>query len=391
MNALYLTELADKTRRGLRGRLANGKSGGGVCFGYRVVPAAEGQPRDDREINESEAVVVRRIFESLVAGLSPKAIARTLNAEGIAGPRRVAWSPSTIYGNHQRATGILNNALSIGQLVWNRQRFVKDRTRAVGSLVSTRRSSGPRPMPWLKSTTLGLCRRPSCGIMSGRSAGGSSIPPNRRGPIWQEPAFQLYNVRQPIKTRMDRPERTAAIEYLRRKGTESPVSKLLSGLRSTFQKFEQTIDRVPEALRPCRPGATSWSVHEIVDHLVESHRPAVLELRALCACVPPDGGPIPARLTSAHPFDRPWAGLVVDLRDIHAKVLELVAGAGDATPITAKAPFVMVVKVPGPTGPEVVQWIEALDWKAYAQALRIHTHEHCAQVERTVAALCAER
>ena len=98
---------------------------------------------------------------------------------------------------------------------------------------------------------------------------------------------------------MDRPERTAAIEYLRRKGTEAPASKLLSGLRSTFQKFEQSIDRVPEAVRPRRPGATSWSVHEIVDHLVESHRPAVLELRALCAGIPPDGGPIPARLTSA--------------------------------------------------------------------------------------------
>jgi hypothetical protein len=147
---------------------------------------------------------------------------------------------------------------------------------------------------------------------------------------------------------------------------------------------------VPEALRPCRPGATSWSVHEIVDHLVESHRPAVLELQALCAGVSPDGGPIPARLTSAHPFDRPWAALVVDLRDIHAKVLELVAGAGEATPVAAKAPFVMVVKVPGPTSPDVVEWVETLYWKAYAQAFRIHTHEHWAQVERTVAALCAE-
>jgi len=190
---------------------------------------------------------------------------------------------------------------------------------------------------------------------------------------------------------MDRPERTAAIEYLRRKGTESSVSKLLSGLRSTLQKFEQAIDRVPEALRPCRLGATSWSVHEIVDHLVESHRPAVLELQALCEGVSPHGGPIPARLTSAHPFDRSWAALVVDLKDVHARVLELVAGAGDATPVAAKAPFVMVMKVPGPTSPEVVEWVEALDWKAYAQALRIHTHEHCAQVERTVAALRAER
>ncbi|WP_456304460.1 recombinase family protein [Acetobacter senegalensis] len=37
MNALYLKELANKTRRGLRGRVEQGKSGGGLCYGYDVV------------------------------------------------------------------------------------------------------------------------------------------------------------------------------------------------------------------------------------------------------------------------------------------------------------------------------------------------------------------
>jgi DNA invertase Pin-like site-specific DNA recombinase len=36
MNALFLKDLADKTRRGLRGRVELGKSGGGLCYGYRV-------------------------------------------------------------------------------------------------------------------------------------------------------------------------------------------------------------------------------------------------------------------------------------------------------------------------------------------------------------------
>jgi len=49
-----------------------------------------------------------------------------VNAERIAGPRSATWSPSTIYGNHKRGTGVLNNQLYIGQLVWNRQRFIKD-------------------------------------------------------------------------------------------------------------------------------------------------------------------------------------------------------------------------------------------------------------------------
>ena len=126
MNALYLHDLAEKTRRGLRGRVEAGRSGGGVSYGYRVVRVLEGQPRGEREIHPGEAAIVQRIFRAFVAGVSPKAIGKTLNAEGIPGPMGVAWSPSTIHGHAGRGTGILNNELYIGRLVWNRQRYVKD-------------------------------------------------------------------------------------------------------------------------------------------------------------------------------------------------------------------------------------------------------------------------
>ena len=42
MNALFLKDLAEKTRRGLRGRIENGKSAGGLCYGYRVVKTLSG-------------------------------------------------------------------------------------------------------------------------------------------------------------------------------------------------------------------------------------------------------------------------------------------------------------------------------------------------------------
>jgi len=187
----------------------------------------------------------------------------------------------------------------------------------------------------------------------------------------------------------DRPERAAAMEFLRRKGTEAPASTLASKLRMTFQQFEQEIERVPEALRAKQPGPLAWSVHEILDHLVESDRPAVLELRQLCAGVSPTSGPIPARLKSPDPLDRPWASLVDELKNLHTQILEIVIKAGDQTPTVARASVTMVIKVPGPNGPEVLEWIDAVDWKAYAQTLRIHAHEHRAQVERTVAALTA--
>ncbi len=126
MNALYLKNLAEKTRRGLRGRVAAGKSGGGNSYGYSVVRVLEGEPRGDRVIDPAQAAIVQRIFREFIAGASPKAIAKRLNAEGIPGPRGGAWSPNTLNGNVGLGTGILNNALYDGRLVWNRQRFLKD-------------------------------------------------------------------------------------------------------------------------------------------------------------------------------------------------------------------------------------------------------------------------
>ena len=75
MGALYLKDLADKTRRGLRGRVEAGKSGGGNAYGYDVVRKvdADGElVRGDRQINEFEAGVVRRIFNDYAAGKSPR-------------------------------------------------------------------------------------------------------------------------------------------------------------------------------------------------------------------------------------------------------------------------------------------------------------------------------
>ncbi len=129
MGALYLKDLADKTRRGLRGRVEEGKSGGGLCFGYDVVKQfdASGEAiRGDRTINKTEAAVVRRIFADYLAGKSSRTIAMALNREGVAGPQGKEWGPTTIHGNPKRGVGILNNQLYVGKLVWNRLRYLKD-------------------------------------------------------------------------------------------------------------------------------------------------------------------------------------------------------------------------------------------------------------------------
>ena len=134
MSALFLRNLAEKTHRGLEGRVKAGKSAGGISYGYRLDrhPLPDGTfSTGDRVINEAEAAIVRRIFAEYDQGKSARSIAIGLNRDGIAPPRSGGngsgtWSFSTISGNWKRGTGILNNELYIGKLIWNRQRFVKN-------------------------------------------------------------------------------------------------------------------------------------------------------------------------------------------------------------------------------------------------------------------------
>jgi site-specific DNA recombinase len=127
--SVQLNNLAAKTHRGLRGRVEEGKSGGGLCYGYRVVKKLDERGeaiRGGREIDEVQVGVVRRVFRDFAAGIGPRAIARTLNEEGITGPEGELWSDTTIRGHAKRGTGLINNELYIGRLVWNRQHYVKD-------------------------------------------------------------------------------------------------------------------------------------------------------------------------------------------------------------------------------------------------------------------------
>ena len=129
MNALFLKDLAAKTHRGLRGRVEAGKSGGGLCYGYDVVKRhdAAGEPiRGERTVNETEAAIVRRVFREFASGASPRAIVRRLNGDGIPGPKGKLWTDTVLRGHAKRGTGLLNNELYIGRLVWNRQRFMKN-------------------------------------------------------------------------------------------------------------------------------------------------------------------------------------------------------------------------------------------------------------------------
>ena len=124
MAQMALKDLGEKTRRGLLGRVLKGKSAGGLAYGYRALMSPDGA--GEREIVEEEAKIVRRIFGEFVHGASPEAIVKRLNKEGVSGPGGRPWSNTTLRGQADRGTGLLNNALYHGVLEWNRCSYVKD-------------------------------------------------------------------------------------------------------------------------------------------------------------------------------------------------------------------------------------------------------------------------
>lgn len=116
MNQLFLKDLAEKTRRGLRGRVEAGMSGGGNSYGYDVVrrlgpdgAAVKGK----RTINAKEAASSGAFSRSLPTANRPEAIARRLNDAHVPGPGE-HWRDSAIRSHRTRGTGLLNNELYIG-------------------------------------------------------------------------------------------------------------------------------------------------------------------------------------------------------------------------------------------------------------------------------------
>ncbi len=115
-------EIGRKTKRGLEGRAKAGRHLAQPAYGYRRVDNDAGA----RVIVEEEAEVVRRIFSMYAAGRSTVYICKTLNDEGVPGPRGGKWYPFTISGDRRSGDGVLNNELYVGTLVYNRHRWVRD-------------------------------------------------------------------------------------------------------------------------------------------------------------------------------------------------------------------------------------------------------------------------
>jgi len=185
-----------------------------------------------------------------------------------------------------------------------------------------------------------------------------------------------------------RPEQVKAREYLDAKGSRLPVAQIRERVAAAFAAIEGALAGVSEADARRRPLSGEWTVHEVVDHLVETHRPSIRELRDLLAGRRPAREPIPAGLQSRAPMDRQWAELLGQLSALHAETLAVLEGAAEELVTDARAPVVMVINARDPDGQmRPLHWIEELDWKAYAIVFRLHVLDHLTQVKKTLRAM----
>lgn len=184
------------------------------------------------------------------------------------------------------------------------------------------------------------------------------------------------------------PEQVRAMDYLARKGSLASVDRLSEQLRAAFAAVEELFDLVAADEREAIPAPGKWSPHEILDHLVLSHGPAIPQLASLLQGVSPPGVAIPAGLQSPAGERAEWVKLRVALGKIHQELLDLIAAASDDLSLEPKAVVEIVVKVAARDGSmEPVHWLEQLDWKAFAQAIRVHTLEHQNQLQRALQAV----
>jgi len=142
VDALYLKELAKKTKRGMTGQVLSGFNPGGMTYGYSYTKVPDPSGRKDKKtkevrslgtkitVNEDESQIVRKIFALYAAGVGLKEIAHSLNKDGIEPPRtdsqrggykvKPSWCPNAI-------RYMLRNPKYIGDWTWNKYKWFKNR------------------------------------------------------------------------------------------------------------------------------------------------------------------------------------------------------------------------------------------------------------------------
>lgn len=79
-----------------------------------------------RDIEPVKSEIVRWIFKEYTDGVSPAYIMQKLNDQGVPGTRTKYWRDTIIRGSLSDGTGIINNVLYVGKVIWNKQNYLKN-------------------------------------------------------------------------------------------------------------------------------------------------------------------------------------------------------------------------------------------------------------------------
>jgi len=180
-----------------------------------------------------------------------------------------------------------------------------------------------------------------------------------------------------------------AREYFRTKATELALPLIVERVADAVRAFEEFVLPLSAAQAARRSTPGEWTIHEVVDHVVETYRPGLDELWCLLAGQRPPGEPIPPSLRSKAPLLRPWRWLLDEVTRLHAEALRTLKAVPGDFRTDARAPIVMVVNVKDAQGNTTpLHWVEDLDWKAYAiVSWRLHAIDHLKQAKKVLAAI----
>src|SRR2546428_3988299 len=121
-----------------------------------------------------------------------------------------------------------------------------------------------------------------------------------------------------------------AREYFRTKAEGLALPVIVERVADAVRAFEEFVLPLSAAQAARRSSPGEWTIHEVVDHVVETYRPGLDELWCLLAGQRPPGEPIPASLRSKAPLLRPWRWLPDEGPRPHAEALgALQAGPRD--------------------------------------------------------------
>src|SRR2546429_8001476 len=139
-------------------------------------------------------------------------------------------------------------------------------------------------------------------------------------------------------------------DYLRDNGTLAPTAVIRRRVTTAFENLEHFLRAADPTRAARRAWPAEWSLHEIADHVLETHRPSRDELRELLAGHRPAGPPIPASLQSKDPLGRPWAAVLDDLARVHADIVADLAAVPDDCPTSVRARVVVVMNAQATAG-----------------------------------------